>query len=63
LFATISKLRRRALPQRVIHLAQSISFVLLVSLMLYVSFSDIRRWVRDAFAEPARAEQTAPSGP
>lgn len=63
MFATIGKLRGRALPQRLIQGAQGIFVVLLFSLMIYVSFWDIRRWVRDAMASPGQAEQVNPSNP
>ncbi|HUG09607.1 MAG TPA: RIP metalloprotease RseP [Opitutaceae bacterium] len=63
LFATIGKLRGRALPQGLIQGSQSVFVVLLFSLMIYVSFFDIRRWVRDATSDPATIEQTSPSNP
>jgi regulator of sigma E protease len=63
LFATIGKLRGRALPQGLIQGTQSVFVVLLFSLMIYVSFFDIRRWVRDATSDPGQLEQTSPSNP
>ncbi len=57
LFATIARLRRRALPPRLIVGAQSAFMVLLFSLMLFVSFRDITRWSRDA-REDRRIERT-----
>jgi len=59
LFATIGKLRGRVLPPEFIATAQSVFMVLLFSMVLYVSFFDVRRWSRDARAE--RVEQTAPA--
>ncbi len=44
LFATIAKLRGRALPRNFIMSAQQVFIVLLFSMILYVSFFDIRRW-------------------
>jgi len=63
LFATLGKLRGRALPPGLIQGSQSVFVVLLFSLMIYVSFFDIRRWVRDATSEPAQVEQVSPSKP
>jgi regulator of sigma E protease len=60
LFATIDKLRGRALPVNVVATALSISLVLLLSLVLYVSVFDIRRWVRDAKEEQAATAAAAP---
>ena len=48
LFATIGKIRGRALPVNLIAAAQSIFIVLLLSMMLYVTiFGDLRRWASD----------------
>jgi regulator of sigma E protease len=56
LFATIGKLRGRALPIDFIATAQSIFIVLLFSMVIYVSFFDVRRWARDSHDEkPAKA--------
>lgn len=63
LFATIGKLRGRALPPGLIQGAQSVFVVLLFSLMIYVSFFDIRRWVRDAASDPQQLEQASPANP
>ena len=52
LFATISKLRGKALPFNFIAVTQSVFVVLLLSVMVYVTvFGDIRRIVRDRQAE------------
>lgn len=61
LFATISQLRGRALPPGLIMTTQSVFIVLLFSLILYVSFFDVRRMVRDVRAE--QAETQAPATP
>ncbi len=53
LFATIGRLRGRALPLNFIMTAQSVFMVLLLSMILYVSFFDVRRWSRDMKADRA----------
>ncbi len=61
LFATIGKLRGRALPVNFIAAAQSVFLVLILTMILYVSVSDIRRWAHDVKVETqgkaAAAEQ------
>lgn len=68
LFATIGKIRGRALSPNFIASAQSIFIVLLFGMILYVSFFDVRRIVRDvrqesqareAVEERKQAEQSA----
>jgi regulator of sigma E protease len=59
LFATIGKLRGRALPVNFIMSAQSVFMVLLLSMILYVSFFDVRRIVRDV--NTGRSESNAPA--
>lgn len=60
LFATIGKLRGRALPMNFIAAAQSVFIVLLFSMMIYVTvFGDIRRWARDIKADKDAAAETA----
>ena len=59
LFATIGRLRGRALPASFIMTTQSVFIVLLFSLILYVSFFDVRRLVRDARSERAETQQQA----
>ena len=52
LFATVGKLRGKALPVNFIAAAQSIFIVLLLSMMLYVTiFGDLRRWAHEIRAE------------
>jgi len=68
LFATIGKLRGRALPVNFIATAQSIFIVLLFSMMIYVTvFGDIRRWARDIKADTqareAATERAKPAEP
>ena len=58
LFATIGKLRGRALPVNFVSASQSIFMVLLLSLIVYVSVFDIGRIRRDARAE-AQAKEAA----
>ncbi len=59
LFATIARFRGRALPINFVMTAQSVCLVLLLSLIVYVSFFDIRRWSRDAQENRAAAERAA----
>ncbi|MET0262454.1 MAG: RIP metalloprotease RseP [Rariglobus sp.] len=61
LFATIGKLRGRLLPPEFIATTQSVFMVLLFSMILYVSFFDVRRWTRDVRDD--RPEKTAPAEP
>ena len=61
LFATIGRLRGRSLPVNFIVAAQSAFLVLLLSVMLYVSFFDVRRKAREIRAERAEAAQPAPA--
>jgi len=67
LFATIGRIRRRELPTNFIMATQSAFFIILMSLIVYVSFFDVKRWARDSRAErPAPAATppaTAPSAP
>ncbi len=66
LFATIGRLRRRELPANFIIATQSAFFVLILSLIVYVSFFDVQRWRRELKAdrgEPAAAAQPAPTQP
>jgi regulator of sigma E protease len=66
-FATIAKLRGKALPFNFIAVTQSVFVVLLLTMMVYVTvFGDIRRIVRkadaqarEATAEPQKAEAPA----
>ena len=59
LFATIAKLRGRALPRNFIMSAQQVFIVLLFSMILYVSFFDVRRWVGDVRASQETAAPVA----
>lgn len=61
MFATIARLRGRALPMNFIMTAQSVFMVLLLSMAIYVSIFDLRRWARDAKSE--RPEVVAPATP
>jgi regulator of sigma E protease len=62
LLATIDKLRGRTLPVNIVATTLGVSLVLLVSLVLYVSVFDVRRWVRDAKEEKAMAAAAAQPG-
>ncbi|HEU5081590.1 MAG TPA: RIP metalloprotease RseP [Opitutaceae bacterium] len=61
-FATIAKIRGRALPIDFVNATQSIFVVLLFSLMVYVSYHDISRQIKQRRAR-AEAEQTVPAKP
>ncbi len=51
LFFTIARLRRRELPIKFIAAAQGVCMVLFLSLALYVSIKDSRRWMGDSERE------------
>ena len=60
-FATIGRIRSRSLPANFIMTTQSVFMVLLFSLILYVSFFDVKRIVRDVRADREESqEQAAP---
>jgi regulator of sigma E protease len=59
LFATIGRLRGRALPINFILTTQSVFMVLLFSMILYVSFFDVRRWARDVSSDKPPVAATA----
>lgn len=59
LFATVGRLRGRALPASFIAAAQSVFIVLLFSLIIYVSFFDVRRIMRDLRVDTPPKESTA----
>ncbi|HWZ95048.1 MAG TPA: RIP metalloprotease RseP [Opitutaceae bacterium] len=61
-FATIAKLRGRALPINIVAATQGVFLVLLLSMILYVNIFDVRRWVRDAREEKAAATTAAQTG-
>lgn len=58
LFATIGRLRGKALPMNFIAAAQSVFIVLLFSMIIYVSVFDVRRIARDVRAD-AQAKEAA----
>jgi regulator of sigma E protease len=60
-FATIGRLRGRALPVNFVVTAQSVFMVLILSMVVYISFFDVRRWSRDS--EDSRAQAAAPAVP
>jgi len=62
LFATIGKLRGRPLPPNFIMSTQSVFMMLLLTMILYVSFFDVRRIVRDVRSEAPRQEEAATTG-
>ncbi|MBP6506565.1 MAG: RIP metalloprotease RseP [Opitutaceae bacterium] len=59
LFATIGKLRGRALPANFVMTTQGVFIMLLFSMILYISFFDVRRVVRDV--QSSRVEAAAPA--
>jgi regulator of sigma E protease len=61
LFATIGRLRGRALPINFIVNTQVVFSVLLLSMFVYISVFDVRRWANDARSE--RAERAAVEKP
>jgi len=62
LFATIARLRRRALPTSFVMATQSAFMILLFGTMLYVTvFGDIRRLFHDLTDKPAAAAQATPA--
>ncbi len=64
LFATLGRLRGRALPINFIMTAQSVFFVLLLSMVAYVTvFSDVPRIVRDYRADRAAEATAQPAKP
>jgi len=63
LFATIGKLRGRALPPNFIIAAQSTFGVLLLAMVVYVSVFDVRRWARDVQSERAEAAAQSSAAP
>ena len=63
LFATIARLRGRALPFKLIAATQSVFFVLLISMILYVSFYDIQRWRKEARDDRALANPSPAPAP
>ncbi|HET7536983.1 MAG TPA: site-2 protease family protein, partial [Candidatus Didemnitutus sp.] len=71
LFATIGRIRGRALPVNFVLTTQSVFVVLLLSLIMYISFFDVQRIRRDyraeqqarEAAEQAKKAETAPTKP
>ncbi len=63
MFATIARLRGRALPMNFIMTTQGVFMALLFSMVIYVSFFDIGRWRRDAKADAAAAAAAIPPAP
>lgn len=61
-FATIARLRGRPLPANVIATAQSVFFVMLLSMIAYVTvFSDVPRIMREYRSESAAQPKAAPA--
>ena len=47
-FATISKIKKEALPPNLVASIQGGFMLLLFSLMIYVTFFDVNRWISDS---------------
>jgi regulator of sigma E protease len=62
-FATIARLRGRALPVNFIMTAQGTFILLLFSMVIYVTYFDVRRWRRDAREDRAQATAAAATTP
>jgi len=63
LFATIERLRSRALPADFIMTTQSVFMVLIFSFFVYISVFDVKRWVRDVRADQAEPQAPAAMAP
>ncbi|HEX2861576.1 MAG TPA: site-2 protease family protein, partial [Lacunisphaera sp.] len=61
LFATIGRLRGRALPVNFIAATQSVFIILLFTMILYVSVFDVRRIARDVRTESQAKEAAKPA--
>jgi regulator of sigma E protease len=59
LFATIGRIRGRPLPINFVMTAQSVFMVLLLTMVVYVTVFDVRRWSREP--SPERPPATAPA--
>lgn len=57
LFATISKLKRKAMPANLIASIQGGFMLLLFSMMIYVTFFDVNRWITDSSDTREHLEQ------
>jgi regulator of sigma E protease len=62
-FATVARLRGRALPVNFIMTAQGTFVFLLLSMVIYVTYFDVRRWRRDAREDRAQATAAAAPAP
>jgi regulator of sigma E protease len=58
-FATIGRLRGRALPVNFVVTTQSVFMGLILTMVVYISFFDVRRWRKDSEDSPAQV--TAPA--
>jgi len=63
MFATIGRLRGRSLPAKFIMATQSVFIVLLLSMFLYISIFDVKRWSRDVAETHTEVPSTAPAKP
>jgi len=60
LFATIGRVRRRALPANFIVTTQGVFMVLLFSMIIYISYFNVRSWARDVRSDRAAAAAQKP---
>jgi regulator of sigma E protease len=69
LFATIARLRGRALPGELMAKVTTVFFLVLITMVLYVTTFDFRRWISDlrdappTLISPPKPKQTAPAQP
>jgi regulator of sigma E protease len=63
MFATIGRLRGRSLPAKFIVATQSVFIVLLLSMFLYISIFDVRRWSKDAAEARTQVPPAASAAP
>jgi regulator of sigma E protease len=61
MFATISKIRGRPLSQNFLMTTQSVFMAMLLTMVLYVSFFDVRRVIRQNFGSTDAEEAAAPN--
>lgn len=59
MFATMGRLRGRSLPADFIATTQGVFMVLILTMVIYVTFFDVRRWSRDS--QPTRTQPALPS--
>ncbi|MCX7915872.1 MAG: site-2 protease family protein, partial [Verrucomicrobiae bacterium] len=58
MFALYERLFRRPLPARLVHAVSTVMAVVLISLMLYITVFDFKRFFRFRFRTPPESSQT-----